>query len=216
MTEAVTEVAAAVPASAAVTKVPKKPKAARKPSTHPPVNEMLTAALGSLKERRGSSLYAIKKYIGVNYECDVAKLSFLIRKAIKTGVEKGTLVQTKGTGITGSFKLKDTKAVAEKKPKKVEGAKRKKVGKEVVGDKKAKKGTDKKSTTKKPSAVKAPKASRAKTTTKTTGAAKKSAVASKQKATKPSKVAAKKPKAPKPKKAVPAKKPASKKTAAKK
>jgi histone H1/5 len=38
----------------------KKPKA---PATHLPVSNMVTAAIESLKERGGSSLQAIKKYL---------------------------------------------------------------------------------------------------------------------------------------------------------
>ena len=49
---------------------PKKPKA---PAAHPPVAQMVTAAITSLKERNGSSLAAIKKYIAANYKCDVEK-----------------------------------------------------------------------------------------------------------------------------------------------
>nr|XP_029732076.1 histone H1-like [Aedes albopictus] len=168
---------------------------------------MVLAALKNLKERKGSSLQAIKKYIGANYKCDVAKLSIFIRKALKAGVEKGTFVQTKGSGASGSFKLKDNKAAAEKKPwkkpKKAAGEKKKAAkkpaAKKATGEKKAKKPA-----AKKPAGEKKAKAAGAKSAKKA-GTVKKAA-APKQKATKPSKAAAKKPKTPKPKKAAPAKK----------
>ncbi|XP_021695294.1 histone H1 [Aedes aegypti] len=207
MTETAVEVAAVAPA----VKAPKKSKVAEKDAnklkkqpTHPPVNEMVIAALSNLKERKGSSLQAVKKYIGANYDCDVIRLYTFIRRALKTGVEKGTLIQTKGTGATGSFKLVDKKkASVEKKPKKAVSEKKEAV-KKAVGNKKVKKPATKKATgVKKATAVK-------------TGTAKKAAP-SKQKSTKPSKAAAAtKPKTPKPKKIAPAKKAASKKVAAKK
>ncbi|XP_058811212.1 uncharacterized protein LOC131676103 [Topomyia yanbarensis] len=213
--------AAAAPAAASPAKAPKKAKAAKsgpakpkKPSTHPPVNDMVLAAIKTLKERNGSSLQAIKKYIAANYKCDVAKLAPFIKKALKSGVEKGKLSQTKGTGASGSFKVKadakkpagekkPKKAAAAKKPKKAAGEK-KAAAKKPAGEKKAKKP---KAAAAKKSVVKKAKAAPAK--------AAKKAAAPKQKATKPSKAAANKPKTPKPKKAAPAKKAAPKKAAAK-
>merc|ERR1719337_769278 len=71
-------------------------------------------AIKALKERGGSSLPAIKKYIAANYKVDVVKLSPFIRKALKKGVEKKTLVQVKA-----SYKLgKVEKPKKPKKPKK--------------------------------------------------------------------------------------------------
>ena len=110
--------AAAAPAKkAAKAKAPKakgekKPKAA---PTHPPTSAMVKAAIKALKERNGSSLPAIKKYIAAEYKVDTVKLAPFIKKAIKSMVEKKALVQTKGKGASGSFKL----AAAEKKEKKV-------------------------------------------------------------------------------------------------
>jgi hypothetical protein len=45
-----------------------KPKAPKKPAAHPPTSEMVIKALVTLKERKGSSLPAIKKYIAANYK----------------------------------------------------------------------------------------------------------------------------------------------------
>lgn len=226
MVETATEVTAAVPVAAQSpakalkkTKAPKgEAKKPKKPATHPPVNEMVLAAIKTLKERNGSSLQAIKKYIAANYKCDVAKLSTFIKKALKTGVEKEKLVQTKGTGASGSFKLKAVVKVAgEKKAKKTAGEKK---AKKTTGEKKAKKPAgEKKAATKKPAKKTSEKKTKAATAkaAKKTGTVKKVVAAPKQKATKPSKTAAKKPRTPKPKKAaVPAKKAAPKKAAAKK
>lgn len=125
MADTAMAVPAAAAAPAAVAKTPKKAKAAagpkkpKKPATHPPVNAMIVAALKALKERNGSSLQAIKKYMAANYKVDVAKLGPFIKKALKTGVTGGKLVQTKGVGASGSFKLsaEAKKPVVEKKKK---------------------------------------------------------------------------------------------------
>lgn len=80
----------------------KKPRA--KP-VHPRTSEMVANAIKSLKERGGSSLQAIKKYIAANYKVDAEKLSPFIKKYLKAAVAAGDLVQTKGKGASGSFKL---------------------------------------------------------------------------------------------------------------
>merc|ERR1712150_403219 len=94
--------------------ITKKPKS--KP-THPTAVVMVEAAIGNLKEKSGSSLVAIKKYIATNYKVDVVKLNPHIKKALVNGVEKKTLVRVKGKGASGSFKL--AKVDKKEKPKKV-------------------------------------------------------------------------------------------------
>merc|ERR1712080_777843 len=95
-----------------------KPKAvakAKKPeASHPPSSVMVKAALENLKERKGSSLIAIKKYIATNYKADPVKMSVFIKKALASGVEKKTILQVKGVGMSGRFKI----AKEEAKPKK--------------------------------------------------------------------------------------------------
>merc|ERR1739840_90700 len=81
----------------------KKPAAAK--SGNPTSSVMVKAAIEGLKERKGSSLVAIKKYIATNYKIDPSKHSHFIKKALTSGVEKKTIVQTKGTGASVSFKL---------------------------------------------------------------------------------------------------------------
>jgi hypothetical protein len=66
---------------------------------------MVGNAIRSLKERGGSSLQAIKKYIAANYKVDSEKLSPFIKKYLKSAVASGELVQTKGKGASGSFRL---------------------------------------------------------------------------------------------------------------
>ncbi|ODN05723.1 Histone H1 [Orchesella cincta] len=85
-----------------------KPKAAKpkaKAADHPPTAEMVAAAIKGLGERQGSSLKAIKKYIADNYKVDVDKLAPFIRRYVKTAVTNGGLVQVKGKGANGSFRL---------------------------------------------------------------------------------------------------------------
>ena len=166
---------------------PKKSKGPKKPKTtptHPPVASMVNAAIKNLKERGGSSGRAIKKYIAANNKCDVEKLAPFIKRYLKSAVAKGILVQTKGKGASGSFKLKEKAATA--KPKKA--AAPKKVKKSTTGDKTPKK---KKTTAKKATGEKKTKSPKKKTTTKKSPMKK----AAKPKTTKP-KAAKKGPKKP--------------------
>ena len=79
---------AAAPAAAAAAASPKPKKAPAKKAasgapkakpTHPKTSEMVNGALAGLKERSGSSLQAIKKYIGAHYSVDAEKLAPFIR-----------------------------------------------------------------------------------------------------------------------------------------
>lgn len=117
----------AVAVSATPDKAKKKTKsAAKKPKSNPPhpkVSEMVVAAIGSLKERGGSSLQAIKKHIASQHKVDMDRLTPFVKKYLKSAVANGTLVQTKGKGATGSFKMgagggkaADSKKSAVKKP----------------------------------------------------------------------------------------------------
>lgn len=185
--------ATSAPAPAATPKKTKASAASKKPRTkpsHPPTADMVNAAIKNLKERGGSSLQAIKKYISANYKVDAEKLAPFIRKYLKSAVASGTLTQPKGKGASGSFKLSvkgETKAPAKKvtkKPTKPKGEKKPKAA--GAAPKKAKK----------PAAAKKAK--------------------SPSKAKKVSKPPTKKPKSPKPKKAAVKKPKTPKKTAAKK
>lgn len=188
--------------------------------THPPTSDMVNNAIKSLKERGGSSLQAIKKYLSSNYKIDAEKLAPFIKKYLKSAVSTGALIQTKGKGASGSFKLspsslkpkpitsgsvaqkqikkkkvKKTTASEEKKPKtKTSVTKKKSIDKKKSSPSKSiKKGNEKK----KSSGKLAKKANSAKP--------KKSIGASKPKASKPLKTGnsvAKKPKLQKPKKTI--------------
>jgi len=193
--------AAANPAQVA----PKKTKSsAKKPRTkpvHPRTSEMVCNAIKSLKERGGSSLQAIKKYIAANYKVDSEKLSPFIKKYLKTAVASGELVQTKGKGASGSFKLaaaKTEKAAVPTAPAR---------GRATSGPK------VKKQTATKVKKAKAPKKAAVKPTEKKRAAPAK-AKKTPSKAKKVTKVPTKKPKAPRPKTAAKSKAP--KKTSPKK
>ena len=135
---------------------------------------MVNAAITNLKDRKGSSLAAIKKYIAANYKVDVAKLAPFIRRYLKKAVADGKLSQTKGSGASGSFKI--GKATEEKKKVK----KVKKAGAKKTPKKAKKPAAKKEKKAKKPKASK-PKKPKAKKATK-----------SPKKAKKPAKKAAKK------------------------
>ena len=159
---------------------PKKAKAkkpAKKPD-HPPVASMVNAAITNLKDRKGSSLAAIKKYIAANYKVDVAKLAPFIRRYLKKAVADGKLSQTKGSGASGSFKI--GKATEEKKKVKKVKKPAKKAGAKKTPKKAKKPAAKKEKKAKKPKASK-PKKPKAKKATK-----------SPKKAKKPAKKAAKK------------------------
>jgi histone H1/5 len=132
-------------ASAAKTGVVKKAKA-----DHPAWAEMITNAVKALNERGGSSVAAIKKYMMANYKIEADKATPFMRRGIKAALANGSLVQAKGKGLTGSFKLG-----AGAKPKKPAAATTKKVGekkKVVAGATKTKTVADKKKVVKKPKA----------------------------------------------------------------
>ncbi|KAL1923643.1 uncharacterized protein VTP21DRAFT_8623 [Calcarisporiella thermophila] len=153
-------------------------------SAHPKYEDMIRSAIVSLKERKGSSRQAIKKYIQQNFTVgDNFEINF--KQALKRGVGKG--VFSMPNGPSGTVKLakpekkeekKETKEkTSEKKaaPKKATTTKAKKPATKAAPEKKTttkktitKKAAPKKSTEKKPAAKKA-----ATTTKKTAGTTKK-------------------------------------------
>jgi hypothetical protein len=133
---------------------------AKKPAvkaSHPATSLMVNEAIGSLKERTGSSLIAIKKYIATTYKVDPVKQGHFIRKALKSGVDKKTLVQVKGSyklakveKATVKKAIKPKKAAGSKTPKK--SAKPKKAVKPKTAVKKPIKKAEKPKSVKKPAA----------------------------------------------------------------
>ncbi|XP_058827040.1 histone H1A, sperm-like [Topomyia yanbarensis] len=93
---------------------PSKPKTKRN-LDNPPVHDMIVEALDVLRDRKGTSLQAIKRYMEENFKIDSSKLSPFIRKALVNGVEDGRIIRTRGTGAFGRFKVKITKPAMIKK-----------------------------------------------------------------------------------------------------
>lgn len=161
------ETAAVTATPAAATPKKKAKAAAKKPKTapsHPKVADMVTEAVTTLKERGGSSLQAIKKHIGSHHKVDLDRLTPFIKKYLKSAVASGALVQTKGKGASGSFKLGASGQKAKepgkaKKPKKegAAAAKKPKTAAKKAAKPKAKTPEKKKPAAKKPAAKKAAK-----------------------------------------------------------
>lgn len=96
-------------------KAPKAKKPSSKPS-HPPTSSLVNGAIRALKERHGSSVQAIKKYIATENKVDTDKLAPFIRRYLRKAIANGKLVQVKGHGASGSFKLPAKASPAKKKP----------------------------------------------------------------------------------------------------
>ena len=168
VSETIMSDAAAKPAKKAVKKV-------KKPAEHPKYSEMIKQAVASLKERNGSSRQAIAKYVKANFKVSDGSDSH-IKLALKRMVAGGDLVQVKGTGASGSFKLAKAAPKTKATPKK------------PAAKKPAAKKATKKPASKKPAA-------KAKTPSKKKSTPKKKAKPAKKPASakKPAKKAAKKP-----------------------
>uniref|UniRef100_UPI00398F23E5 histone H1.10-like n=1 Tax=Pristiophorus japonicus TaxID=55135 RepID=UPI00398F23E5 len=141
--------------------------------------EQILKVVADGSDRKGMSLAAIKKALAAK-GVDVEKRGSQIRVSIKRNVTNGFLVQTKGTGASGSFK------VAKKEN---QGKVGRKVKKPAAKKSPAKKPATKKSPAKKPAAKKSP---AKKTSTKKALTVKKTTKAAAGK-----KAAAAKPKSPK-------------------
>ena len=87
----------------------RKPRAA---AQHPKYADMIIAALSGMKERGGTSRQKIIKFIGSNYKVGNG-FEVQVRLAIKRMLKAKQLIQVKGTGAAGSFRLS---AKATKKP----------------------------------------------------------------------------------------------------
>jgi len=187
---------------------------------YPSASKMVASAIAGLSEgKKGSSSQAIRKYIKEHFPVDMDKQNRFIRNALIAGVKNGQLIQTKGKGAAGSYRLDTTKekakaaakAKAEKEKErakaKQEKEKAKKAALKVKKDLKAKEAARvKKEKAKKTKTKKSPKKAPKKTPTKPS---------SKKTLTKPTKTTAKSTK-PKPAKKTAAKKAPATKPKAKK
>lgn len=144
--------AAAMPV-ATTSKSPKRRSGSRKAKSGPSLSKLILKAAAASTERGGMSLAALKKELK-NGGYDVNKNKGRILVAIKRLVANKSLVRTKGSGASGSFKVN-------KKPTKKKVAKKKR-----VTAKKVKKTRVKKAGATSPSAKKSPKKKKAKTAKK--------------------------------------------------
>ncbi|XP_050955975.1 histone H1 isoform X2 [Labeo rohita] len=112
-------------AAAPLAKAPKKKSASKPKKTGPNARDLIVKTVTASKERSGVSLAILKKALSAG-GYDVEKNNSCIKLAVKSLVASGTLVQTKGTGASGSFKLNKKQAETKKKPAKKTPAKAKK------------------------------------------------------------------------------------------
>merc|ERR1711971_1471601 len=117
--------AAKPPAKAAgKVKKEKKPVKAKAAPSHPTYSVMITAAVGALKDRTGSSRQAILKYICANYKVEEKKATVQTRLALKRMISGGELrmAKDKGKGAVcyklASADKPDKAAPVKKAPKK--------------------------------------------------------------------------------------------------
>ena len=85
-----------------------------KETTHPKYIKMISTAIETLKERRRYSRVAIPRFMRNRYNIgdNPNSVNSNVKVTLKRGVESGSLIQVKGIGAFGSFKL--TKKAAEK------------------------------------------------------------------------------------------------------
>ncbi|XP_047439284.1 protein B4 [Mugil cephalus] len=149
--------------------------AVRKIAAHPSTAIMVKEALKELDSRKGVSSQAIQNYIKQKYpSVDSVRLKYLVRKALKKGIENGTLVRPANssvtTGATGKFRLapkvKESKPKGENADPNVQKSPKAAKGKTKDGAKKSKKAGATKKTdaaneqTKSPKDLKPPKKSK--------------------------------------------------------
>ncbi|XP_072887566.1 histone H1-like [Hemitrygon akajei] len=165
MTETAPAETAPPAAPAAAKKSPKKKAAARSKPTGPSLGEQIDKIVAGCHDRKGMSGTAIIKALAGS-GVDVVKRRHQVKMSIKRRVESGSLVQAKGSGISGSFKSgkgktavkvvkKANKPAAKKSPSKKLGAKKPAAKKAGVKKPAAKKAGGKKPAAKKPAAKKA-------------------------------------------------------------
>ena len=94
-----------------------------KVSAHPKYEDMVKAAILALKDRNGSSVPAIAKYLAANYKLP-DNFKKILSTQLKNLVKSGKLLKVKA-----SYKLGDALKKAPKKPKKKAAPKKKKAAK---------------------------------------------------------------------------------------
>ncbi|XP_065561278.1 histone H1-delta-like [Artemia franciscana] len=146
-------------------KAPKPAKVAKPtgdkkaPAKHPKYTEMITKSIADLKERWGSSRQAILKYIMANFQVgnDAKIVNMHLKQALKRYLANGIVINPKGTGVTGSFKLaKPIKAESPKAGKPAKPTAKKTSVKKTAKPTAVKKSTSAKKATKPMAGIKKP------------------------------------------------------------
>ncbi len=94
--------------------------ALRKLAAHPSTAIMVKEALRELDSRKGVSSQAIQNYIKQKYpSVDLVRLKHLVRRALKKGIETGTLVRPANSNVTtgamGKFRVRCQRSAASSK-----------------------------------------------------------------------------------------------------
>uniref|UniRef100_A0ABM0GM48 Sperm-specific protein PHI-2B/PHI-3-like n=7 Tax=Saccoglossus kowalevskii TaxID=10224 RepID=A0ABM0GM48_SACKO len=138
-------------------------------ASHPKTMDMIVEAIQALKDRKGTSVQAIKSYILTHHSTvSPAHITSSLRRAIKSGIESGLLVRPKDSnanGVNGRLRIgklpeKPKKKAVTKKavPKKTSTKKPTLKDKKPKDKKVTKKPKSDKKVTKKPKSDKKPQA----------------------------------------------------------
>ena len=100
-----------MPKAATPKKTATKKASPAKKATHPTYQVMVQESIKALKERKGASRQAVKKYIEANYQCEVRNHN--LNSALKKLTEEKVLEQSE-TGQRWKFKKAEAKPAAKK------------------------------------------------------------------------------------------------------
>ncbi|XP_060925098.1 heterochromatin protein 1-binding protein 3 isoform X2 [Limanda limanda] len=85
------------------------------------VDNILIEAIASCNDKTGVSYQSVMKFIGKKYpDMELDRKKFLIKKAMKKHLEKGTIKQLKGNGLSGTFAMGKQTASSKKSVQKLE------------------------------------------------------------------------------------------------
>ncbi|CAB1436646.1 unnamed protein product [Pleuronectes platessa] len=85
------------------------------------VDNILIEAITSCNDKTGVSYQSVMKFIGKKYpDMELDRKKFLIKKAMKKHLEKGTIKQLKGKGLSGTFAMGKQTALSKKSAQKLE------------------------------------------------------------------------------------------------
>jgi len=76
-----------------------------KTMAHPPASEMVPKAIEDLKDKKGSSLQAIRRYIKNYYDVNAHYLSTYVRIYMLKAIEGKIIMVVSGRGLSGRFRM---------------------------------------------------------------------------------------------------------------